>query len=359
MIYIDASRYNNTDRRTGVENYSYFLIPELVRQHPDEITLITPKQVDLKVPQIVIPFKRLWTHLRLSWEVFKRKNIKTLFVPSHVLPLYYAKKSIITIHDVAFKHSPQSYSWKSRWYLNWATKFAVKHAYKIITPSQKSKDDLIKYYHCPSKKIHVVPLGFAPPNLQITAKETKEVLKKYELEKGSYFLYLGRIEVKKNSDTLIKAFHQFSKTHPDHKLVMAGFPGHGGEEILKTIPPNLKDKIILPGYISVTEKQIFLQNTVCFVFPSREEGFGIPLLEAMYAEIPIIASNIPTSLEIARYNAFFFEVEDVEGLASQMSKITQLKRAKELKTEHHQAMLKKYSWEKCAEEVYKILHSPK
>ena len=171
MIYIDASRYNNTEKRTGVENYSYFLINELVKAHPKEIILITPKKIELPVPQIVIPFPRLWTHLRLSWEIFKTKNIQRLFVPSHVLPLFYAKKSVITIHDVAFKDSPQSYSWKSRWYLNWAAKFAVKNAYKIIVPSEKTKEDLIKFYHCEESKIAVIPLGFKAIEAKISPLE--------------------------------------------------------------------------------------------------------------------------------------------------------------------------------------------
>ena len=69
MIYIDASRYSNTGKRTGVENYSYFLINELIAKHKDEITLITPRKIKLDVQQIVIPFPRLWTLLRLSWKV--------------------------------------------------------------------------------------------------------------------------------------------------------------------------------------------------------------------------------------------------------------------------------------------------
>lgn len=357
MIYIDASRYNNTEKRTGVENYSYFLINELVRLYSKEITLITPRRIDLPVAQIVIPFARLWTHIRLSWEIFKTKNIDNLFVPSHVLPLINTKKSIITIHDVAFKYSPKSYSWKSRWYLDWATKFAVKHAYKIITPSEKTKEDLMEFYGCDKGKIHVIPLGFSPSEVKISNSEEVEIMKKYDLEEKKYFLYIGRIEWKKNSDNLIKAFSEFSKHNSEIKLVMAGFPGHGGEEILKQIPPKLKNQLILPGYISEKEKQVFLKNTLSFIFPSREEGFGIPLLEAMNAGVPLITSNIPTSKEIAKENAFFFEVEDFQGLSELMEKVSKTKNAKGLKIEKHRETLKKYSWQKCAQEIYRLITS--
>ena len=69
MIYIDASRYSNTSKRTGVENYSYYLIRELLKTHGKDITLISPRKIDLDVAQIVIPFPRLWTLIRLSWEI--------------------------------------------------------------------------------------------------------------------------------------------------------------------------------------------------------------------------------------------------------------------------------------------------
>ncbi len=356
MIYIDASRYNNTSKRTGVENYSYFLINALVNTHGKEICLITPRKIDLEVRQIIIPFARLWTHLRLSWEIFKTKNIDNIFVPSHVLPLICPKKSIITIHDVAFKYSPESYSFKSRWYLDWTTKFAVKKARKIIVPSKKTKEDLIEFYHCSENKIVVIPLGFEPNNVKVSESQTSEVLETYKIDRRKFLLYIGRIEVKKNSDTLIKAFAQFCGKNKDMKLIMAGFPGHGGEAILKAIPKEIKERLILPGYISAEEKQIFLQNARAFIFPSRQEGFGIPLLEAMDAELPIIASNIPTSKEIAGENALFFEVEDAQELAKLMQKVSGTDDPDTLKTGKHAERMQHYMWERCGEEVYRVIH---
>jgi len=356
MIFIDASRYNNTKKRTGVENYSYFLIQHLTKHYSDNLVLISPRAIDLKVEQIVIPFRRLWTHVRLSWEVFRNKAIETLFVPSHVLPLIHPKRSIITIHDVAFKHSPKSYSRKSRWYLNWATRFAVKHAYRIITPSEKTKADLKRYYGCDPSKIRVIPLGFLPSSVSLKAAEQLNILKQHDLEKGKYFLYVGRIEHKKNSDALIKAFIRFSENNKTTKLVMAGFVGHGGEAILKLIPAHLKNRIVLPGFISEEEKYSFLHNAMAFVFPSREEGFGIPLLEAMDAKLPIIASKIPTSQEIASNNALFFDVDDVQKLSQLMTQVSEAKKGDDLMTQKHAESLKKYNWDSCAKQVYEVLN---
>ncbi len=357
MLYIDASRHSNTAKRTGVENYSLFLINELAKEHPKEITLISPKKIDLKVKQLIIPFPRLWTQIRLSWEIFRNKKIDNIFVPSHVLPLICPKKSTITIHDVAFKDSPKSYSLASRIYLDWATKFAVKYAKNIIVPSKKTHDDLIKYYACSPKKIKIIALGYSVPKLTIKNGEINDRFKKYGLVKGEYFLYIGRIEHKKNTDNLIKAFDKFSKKNHDIKLVIAGGRGHGADEIIHGIPDNLRKKIIMPGYIDETDKQILLKYATAFIFPSREEGFGIPLLEAMHAGIPIIASAIPTSKEIAEENAHFFETENYKELFKKMKYVVENSSEELLKIDKHQGTLKKYTWEECAQKTYEVISS--
>lgn len=351
MIYIDASRYANTGKRTGVENYSYFLINELVRKHGEKITLISPRQIELKVKQTVIPFPRLWTLVRLSWEIWRNRKIDNLFVPSHVLPIIHPKKSCITIHDVVFKISPESYSLPSRLYLSWAAKFAVKHASKIFVPSEATKQDLVKFYKADPEKIAVIHLGFIPAEKSDT--DSKRTLEKYGLEAKKYFLYIGRLEYKKNTDTLIKAFHAFSRENKEIKLVLAGFPGYGGRKIIDEIPEELEDSLALTGYISGAEKAALLQNALCFVFPSRFEGFGLPLLEAMDAGIPIIASDIPSSREVADSSALYFEKEDPKALAKLMKRISSEPKLLEEMTVNHKKNLDQFSWEKCAEEVYR------
>ena len=355
MLYIDASRYNNTEKRTGVENYSFFLINELAKIAPDDIALISPKKADLNLKQIVIPFPRLWTQIRLSWEIFRNKKIDNLFVPSHVMPLIHPDNTTITIHDVAFRRFPESYGFLSRLYLDWAAKFAVKHAKKIIVPSEITKKDLIDLYRCKAGKIHVIPLGFHPPRINLTKDEETKIIGHWELVIGHYLLYIGRLEHKKNTDTLIRAFALFTKENPTIKLVLAGHIGHGGEEIIKNIPTDIKDRIVMLGYVKDPDKSILMKNTLAFIFPSRYEGFGLPLLEAMYFKLPIIASKIPTSYEIAKENALFFKTESAEELAKLMAKVTSDQKLRGIMTAHHEETLKKYSWAKAAEETLRVL----
>ena len=351
MIYIDASRYSNTSQKTGVENYSFFLINELLKIAPDDIILISPKKIDLPAKQIIIPFKRLWTQIRLSWKLFLNKKIDNLFVPSHLMPVIHPKNTTITIHDVAFKRFPKSYGRLSRFYLDWGAKYAVKHAKKIIVPSDTTKKDLIDFYKADHKKINVIPLGYK----EVTRTDDKfciSRLKNYGLKPQKYFLFVGRIETKKNVKTLVKAFKKISDDYPHIQLVLAGKTGVGGAEILSAA----KNKnIVVTGYITEADKQALLKNCLCFVFPSVFEGFGIPLLEAMGAGVPIIASKIPTSYEMAKNNALFFKPFEHDTLAHFMKMIITDENLRNTMTAHHADTLKKYSWKNCAKETYSLL----
>lgn len=351
MLFVDASRYNNTSMRTGVENYSYFLINELINLAPKDITLISPRKIKLGVPQITIPFPRLWTQIRLSWKLFGNKKIKNLFIPSHVMPIVHPKNTSITIHDVAFKRYPKSYSRLSRWYLNWGTKFAVKHAKNIIVPSETTKKDLIKYYKAASDKITIIPLGYKSDR-SVDENFCASRLKHYGIRQKKYFLFIGRIETKKNIRALLTAFNEVSKKHSDIMLVLAGKPGVGGDEILK----NLKNgRVVVTGYITEADKQALLKNCLAFVFPSLFEGFGIPLLEAMDASVPIIASKIPTSYDIAKRNALFFKPHDTNTLAHQMDLVIKDESLIKKLTAHHAETLKQYSWKNCAKRTLDLL----
>lgn len=353
MLYIDASRYNNTKHRTGVENYSYFLINELIRNHGEQIALISPRKIDHKVRQIVIPFPRLWTQLRLSWEIWRNKRIENLFIPSHVMPLIHPKNTIITIHDVAFRRFPESYGWFSRTYLNFGAKFAVKRAKKIIVPSETTKQDLIRFYQADPDKIIVIPLGFQAPDIELTNEDIATALNEYHLRPRHYFLFVGRIESKKNLKVLIQAFKEIHKHHPYMKLVLAGKPGVGFSGILRETDD---DNIILTDYISEKEKWSLMANCLAFTFPSLFEGFGLPLLEAMAAGVPIVSSEIPTSYEIAKNNALFFKTNDPAGLFHHLKMLVEQTGWWDRLIQNHERTLEKYTWEKCGEETWKVLN---
>ncbi len=366
-IGIDASRYKHKEA-TGVEWYSWHIINGLLKEisaaHGGDVETIlySRGKLDLvdefknsaKFQNKVLSGQRFWTLGSLSKEMSKNPP-DVLFVPSHVLPLNLPKRSVITIHDVAFKHLKNSYSFSQYHYLNWSTKFAVKKATKIIVPSEATKEDLIKFFQCPIEKIVVIPHGFEAPAAvdDETIMKDSVVFKYFGITKSMpYVLFVGRLESKKNLVRLVEAFKKFSESQPDYRLILAGKRGVGFEQILKTVNKlELMHKVIMPGYITEEEKAALYKNAKIFAFPSLYEGFGLPILESFYYQKPVLCSNVSALPEVGGDGAHYVDPNNVEEMALGLEKLatdqiyTQTLIAKGLER------LKMFSWENSAKKT--------
>lgn len=380
---IDASRYSH-EQATGVEWYSYHIINALIEQilkangrsAAKKISKIIfyskdPIVFDKKIAELVkkhknlisyklICSRRLWTLWGLSRQM--RKNPPdVLFVPSHVLPLSLPKKSVITIHDVAFRSLRESYSWFQYHYLDWSTKFAVKHATKIIVPSEATKKDLMEFYKCPKNKIIVINHGFSPP--EITSEEIDKVFQKAEVfkyfnltETSPYLFFTGRLEAKKNLIRVVEAFHKFLETYPDYRLVLAGKRGVGFEELYKKIRHlKLMDKVIMPGYVTEEEKAAFYKYCKFFVFPSLYEGFGLPVLEAFHYKKPVLASFVSSLPDVGGDAVYYADPYDVHAIYSGMDTLASNTSYTDGLIALGEERLKLFSWDVAAKKTLEII----
>jgi len=366
-IGIDASRYKHVEP-TGVEFYSHFIINGILERTVNDkkksAILYSSSPIQLSTcfnnPHIinkVLKAKSFWTLFKLSMEM-RKSPPDLLFVPSHTFPLFLPKKSVITIHDVAFKHLRDSYSLKEYLYLDWSTKFAVKHANKIIVPSQSTKNDLIRFYNCPENKIKVILHGFTKPKFNSNQKENdfeeSEIFEYFKINKKTkYIFYIGRLESKKNIKRLIEAFIEFSKNFPDYKLILGGKRGTGFDEIKNE--NMFTNKIIMPGFLTEKEKAILYRNCQFFVFPSLYEGFGLPLLESFYYKKAVISSNTGSLREVGADAVKYVDPYKIEEIQSAMELLANNKNyRKELELKGNKR-LKKFNWKKTCDETYKIL----
>lgn len=361
-IGIDASRYRDTDA-TGVEWYSFHIINSLLKaSSDDDVVLYSRSPIDVNgAKNIVIDVKRLWTLRGLSKEM-KNSDIDALFVPSHVLPLTLPERSVITIHDLAFKHLKSSYSLKQYLYLDWSCKFAVKNASAIIVPSKATRDDLVHFYGCDEKKIYVVYHGFHKPTFTDTeidkAFAQADFVEHFGLSKNSkYLLFVGRLETKKNLVRLVEAFSEFAKTHEDYKLVLAGKRGIGFDRILKAVDKfKVADKVVMPGYVSEMEKAALLKYCKAFVFPSLYEGFGLPLLEAFYYKKPVLTSKVSCLPEVGGDAAHYVDPYSVTDIANGISRLVTDDEYRNKLVAAGVCRLDDFSWEKAADQTLKIIH---
>lgn len=329
LLLIDASRANN-EQKTGVEWYAFFVIEELKKIIPRDLQVILYTREPLKgalsnlppnwsVKVLGWPPRRLWTQIRLSWEIYQMKkqcgsDNLALFIPAHVLPLFTPAKTFITIHDLGGFKFPSGYSWFERWFTKFAVLFAVSRA-TIFTPSDFSKKEILYYLRLHGKKIadekiKVIPNAYNKEEYLYNLPEEKisAILTKYKIQ-APYFLTIGRLEEKKNTVGLIEAFEIFKSglerapandEKNNFQLALLGKPGFGYDKVAEALKKSaFKKDIILPGWVDQIDVPYLLAGARAFVFPSFYEGFGIPVLEAFAVGTAVIASFAASLPEVA------------------------------------------------------------
>lgn len=272
-------------------------------------------------------------------------------------PVLYQKPSIVTIHDLTLsKFADEDGAGVLKKFGYQVTiKNIIKKAKRIITVSQNTKEDAIKYLGASVDKLKVIYEGIGSEFKPITDTKALELVKqKYGITKP-FFLYIGAWRKHKNLLQLIKAFNLFKNSHGlDFQLVIAG---KGKEDytatVMKTIQEfGLRGHIVTPGYIEETDLPALYSAATALLFPSLYEGFGLPILEAMACGTPTALANISSLPEIAgQENAIYFDPNSMEQMAAVIFRFaTEDKLREDLKGKGLERV-KHFSWEKMATET--------
>lgn len=305
------------------------------------------------------PVPRGWTHGRLSLEmVLHPPNV--LFVPGHEVPMFMRKRTVAvtTLHDIAFKTVPEVYEPAAVRRQELAMRRAIKRAEILLTPSVATKNDIVREYHVDADRIAVTPLA---PTIPVSRADAADVLRKYSLSDGHYVFAMGRLEKKKNTLLLVRAFaavkRKFGHAHP-LTLVLAGQFGFGEREIRRAMTEeHIETDVRILGYVSDEEASLLLSHARCFAFPSRAEGFGIPILEAMAHGTPIIASNIPSTREVASDAALLVSHNDIAAFARGIESLVLDAALCERYRDAGYSRVHVYSWTHCAAETWRALRA--
>ena len=270
---------------------------------------------------------------------------------------------IITVHDLSFLRYPEFFSFKNNiWHKLVEIKKTLKTFDKIIAISENTKNDLIELLDISEEKIEVIYSGISDRYKKIDTEsvEVRKVKEKYMLPE-KFILSLGTIEPRKNIDTLIRAFDDFSeKSLDNYYLVISGGMGWKYKKVLNEYNrAKNKDKIIFTGFVDEEDKNIIYNLSKLFVFPSYYEGFGFPPLEAMKAGTAVIASANSSMFEILDRAAYFIDPYDVNDLSKAMIELLSnydLKKELEKKgVENSQ----KFSWQKTSNAYISLFNNSK
>jgi len=332
-IGFDAKRlFNNT---TGLGNYSRTLVSKLKELYPNnEYSLYTPKifhtpqteeflygDYKIKQPESIPGW--LWRSAYVS-NLIKKDGLDVFHGLSHELPMGIDKTSVcsvVTIHDIIYKFHPEDFPWIDRKVYDFKFRYACEKSDRIVAISESTKSDIILHYGVPEDKISVIYQTCNDAfKSDISEEKIEEIIEKYNLP-SQYLLYVGTINKRKNLLSIVQAIHQLGDSLKMPLLVV----GNGKEykqSVLDYIKKyNLESKIVFAPFIQNTHLPSIYKRASIFIFPSRYEGFGIPIIESLYCKTPVITSRLSSLPEAAGPGAHYIDVDEPSSIANGIQKI--------------------------------------
>lgn len=264
----------------------------------------------------------LWKQFLLPWKALT-SGAESIINFDFVGPALTGKKSFTVIHDAFFWQMPQNYSpWWRKYFIHMIYA-GLKEEDVVITTSEVAKN-AIQTHTLIGQIPHVI---YQCPNLY-EGEGDKNILSQLGLEKNGFFFHLGSFDKRKNLPLLIHAFAQFLRDNSSEtKLVLAGERGLGKtvddwETVLETIREHgLENKVILPGFISDAAAKTLYEYALAYVFPSQNEGFGIPVIESMRLHTPVLISSQEALVEIAGGAALIHQTGNAVDLKEKMESL--------------------------------------
>ena len=304
-------------------------------------------------------FGTLWV-LKDLYHLLQEDRIDVFWEPMHFLPLKKNNiKYFVTIHDLSVLIDKRFGSISDMLMERLFLKKSCNQADKIMAISKSTLNDVLKYTDCEPQKVCLIYNGDSPykylkTNLSEESHSTFQ--RKWRIKPKDYFLFVGTIEPRKNIITLIRAYEHFRNTVCEKKkLVLVGKKGWRSKEIYEFIQKSkYVEDIIMTGYVTEEEKELFYKDAIALVFPSLYEGFGFPIIEAMSLGVPVITSKVSSMPEVGQDVAIYIDnPDDYRNISARMQEVMNYDRNYliEISTNGIECS-KKFSRLNCAKEIY-------
>lgn len=355
------------DHLTGVERYNINITREIILHHPEnQYILLFKNEVHKEfepivkqqnVESILIPACNKL--LFIQWSLFKTlRKIKADYYVflSFTSPVLFKQGRIINaIHDLTCWDCPETIPTKMKFYYRYTYGVAAKNSWKLITVSRFSQKRICKKYRLEMDRVPVIYDGLT----NIFSKEyvyNPDLKKKYNLP-NEFILSLSTLEPRKNLQLLIRAYRDLIKEKKDlPDLVLAGRQGWKLEEIVGEVSDSLKERIHFTGFVADEDLPQLYADAEVFVFPSKYEGFGLPIIEAMSQNTIVITSDAASLPEVAGEAGIVFRSDDLQALKDALRSLTRMSDTEKIKRKEQGIRIShSYSWEKEAEKLYSLM----
>lgn len=358
----------NIPQRVGVNQVAYATFSHLVEhlKKDDHVYAFSkegplpdmPLENDQLSYEVFGP-KKLWVLTGLTRRlIWGKPKMNVLFSPTHYTPLFSRVPTVVFLMDLAFERFGSEYfttvdlNQLKRW-----TPMSVKKAKHVLTISEFSKSEIIEFYGTKPEKISVVYPSFDRQLYHGKVPQTKQnqVKKKYGIT-GSYLLYVGTLQPRKNLVRLIEAFAKLQR--PRLKLVIGGKQGWFYQQIFDKVKDlGLEDRVIFPGFIPNEDLPALIKSSRAYVLPSLYEGFGMPTVEAQAVGTPIVASRVSSLPEVVGPSGIYIDnpksVDSIKQALEEVLSLTPSKRQQVI--EAGKENTKRFDWDKSSQKILDIL----
>ncbi|MFC1721518.1 glycosyltransferase family 4 protein [Patescibacteria group bacterium] len=353
----------------GIEHYVYHIVSALAEEPSRSVELILFFNSQLKgsseitrlgrcsgvniefFPEEAIERSSWWPYSKYKKmsSYLNQYDLDLLHGPANITPLFYSGKTVVTVHDLIIYEHPEWFpGGMSDWF--WRKQVvprSITRASRMIAVSRFTKQQICDWFKIVPDKVDVVYEGITMP----ARLENSNILKKLRIT-APYLLYVGTIEPRKNLARIIEAFGKVSRKQPQLQLVIAGKKGWKYEKVFTAVKRlSLEDKIIFTGYIDNADKATLYNRALAFVFPSLAEGFGLPVLDAMQADVPVVTSNTTSLKEVAGDAAIKVDPSSVKSITAGLEKVTGDESLRESLVVKGRRQAAKFSWRRAAKET--------
>jgi glycosyltransferase involved in cell wall biosynthesis len=297
----------------------------------------------LGVDVMVIPFRRLWSQVRLPTALAAERP-DLLFVPAHAVPFAWPGKALTVVHDLAFERHPHAYSATERAYLRLTTRWAALRCPLLIAVSESTKADLVSAYGVRPERVRVVPLGASAPTV---APAPASRLAELGLN-GSFVLQVGRIETRKNQVAALAAVERLDGV----TLAVAG--PERNTALAAKLRASGRCRVL--GRVDQPTLELLYKRADAVIVPSHYEGFGLPVLEAMARGKVVVAAKASSLPEVGGDAALYYhDAADSEQLAKVLEVALGDEKLRTSLARLGRARAREYTWDRCAAGVAEVI----